>query len=326
MLRPMRYVGYAVAALLGLVILLVAGTIARRPHLGTGAGARARRGSAADRARPRRPRGARRRRAVAGARGRRRRDRARATRASRARTSSRWRASRRTSASAACGTVASCCGRSVSTISTCESRVAEARRCASCRSCPRSCRPARSTITLGPIELRRARLFYEDDRAALRVTAQGLGGSARPGAQATSVTIAADEITHRGRVGPRTASARSPPTCASRPPRSRSGSWPRAGRSVASPSPEPCAAPFDAPTLDLTGRGEVDLASLGRRLGVGVDAGGRGPGHRAPDGPGGRAPRDREASRSTSSGPARSRRDPWPRRSRSPMVSRRSPS
>ena len=45
------------------------------------------------------------------------------------------------------------------------------------------------TIALGPIELRRARLFYLDDQAALRLTAQGLSGSARPGRQATCTLI-----------------------------------------------------------------------------------------------------------------------------------------
>src|SRR5262245_15022012 len=48
-------------------------------------------------------------------------------------------------------------------------------------------------VALGPIELRRGQLFYEDP-SGLRVTARGLAGSARPGRDATGVTVAADEI------------------------------------------------------------------------------------------------------------------------------------
>lgn len=122
------------------------------------------------------------------------------------------------------------------------------------------------TITLGPIELRRARLFYQDDQAALRVTAQGLSGSARPGRQATGVTIAADEITietgqAKDRLGAVTADARIAPTTIEI--RELAASWEKRRVTIAGA----VRGPFDAPTLDVTGRGEVDLAVLGGRFG-----------------------------------------------------------
>ena len=123
------------------------------------------------------------------------------------------------------------------------------------------------TIGLGPIELRRARLFYADDGAALRVTAQGLSGSARPGRQATSVTIAADEVTLEARhgkdsVGALTAEVRIAPTAIEI--RELAGTWEKRRVTLAGA----VRGPFDAPTLDLAGRGEVDLATLGRRVGA----------------------------------------------------------
>ena len=147
------------------------------------------------------------------------------------------------------------------------------------------------TIELGPIELRRARLFYADDGAALRVTAQGLSGSARPGRQATSVTIAADEITLEARhgkdsVGALTAEVRIAPTAIEI--RELAGTWEKRRVTLAGA----VRGPFDAPTLDLAGRGEVDLAIAGPASRRGLAAGGRGPGHRAPEGPGDRAHRD----------------------------------
>jgi len=123
------------------------------------------------------------------------------------------------------------------------------------------------TIELGPIELRRARLFYADDGAALRVTAQGLSGSARPGRQATSVTIAADEFTLEARhgkdsVGALTTEVRIAPTAIEI--RELAGIWEKRRVTLAGA----VRGPFDAPTLDLAVRGEADLASLGRRVGA----------------------------------------------------------
>ena len=123
------------------------------------------------------------------------------------------------------------------------------------------------TIELGPVELRRARLFYADDGAALRVTAQGLSGSARPGRQATSVTIAADEITLEARhgkdsVAALTAEVRIAPTAIEI--RELAGTWEKRRVTLAGA----VRGPFDAPTLDLAGRGEADLATLGRRVGA----------------------------------------------------------
>jgi uncharacterized protein involved in outer membrane biogenesis len=122
-------------------------------------------------------------------------------------------------------------------------------------------------IALGPIELRRARLLYEDDQAALRVTAQGLRVRAQPGGQATRVTIAADEITIEARqgkdsVGALTAEVRIAPTAIEI--RDLGGTWQKHRVTVVGT----VRGPFDAPALDLTGRGEIDLAALGRRLGA----------------------------------------------------------
>src|SRR5262245_2622479 len=71
-------------------------------------------------------------------------------------------------------------------------------------------------IALGPIELRRGQLLYEDPALGLRVTARGLAGSARPGREAADVTAAADEITldagsTQDRVAPLTAELRLAP-------------------------------------------------------------------------------------------------------------------
>src|SRR5262245_50054873 len=49
-------------------------------------------------------------------------------------------------------------------------------------------------IQLGPIEVRRGRLVYVDQARATRVQVQGLSITARPGRDATSTTIAAEEI------------------------------------------------------------------------------------------------------------------------------------
>ena len=123
-------------------------------------------------------------------------------------------------------------------------------------------------IALGPIELRRARLLYEDDQAALRVAPrQGLSGSAQPGRQATRVTIAADEITIEARqgkdsVGALTAEVRIAPTAIEI--RDLGGTWQKHRVTVVGT----VRGPFDAPALDLTGRGEIDLGALGRRLGA----------------------------------------------------------
>jgi autotransporter translocation and assembly factor TamB len=122
-------------------------------------------------------------------------------------------------------------------------------------------------IALGPIELRRGRLVYEDRSAGMRVAARGLAGSARPGRQATAVTVAAEEITleigrSRDRVGSVTAEVRVMPTALEV--RELTASWEQRRITVTGA----VRAPFDAPALDLSGRGEIDLASLGRRVGV----------------------------------------------------------
>jgi len=122
-------------------------------------------------------------------------------------------------------------------------------------------------ITLGPIELRRAQLFYEDPAAGMRLTVRGLAGSARPGPQATGVTVTADEITlelggNQDRVGPLTAEIRVAPTALEI--RDLVASWEKRRVTIAGA----VRAPFDTPALDLSGRGEIDLAALGRRLGV----------------------------------------------------------
>ena len=180
------------------------------------------------------------------------------------------------------------------------------------------------TITLGPIELRRARLFYQDDQAALRVTAQGLSGSARPGRQATGVTIAADEITietgqAKDRLGAVTADARIAPTTIEI--RELAASWEKRRVTIAGA----VRGPFDAPTLDVTGRGEVDLAVLGGRFGSPWTLAGVARATVHLTGPAA-LPRVTGNIAIDELGRVRSRQNPRPRRSRSSMVSRRSPS
>jgi autotransporter translocation and assembly factor TamB len=121
-------------------------------------------------------------------------------------------------------------------------------------------------IALGPIELRRGQLLYEDP-SGLRVAARGLAGIARPGRATTGVTLAADDIAidtaaSQDRLGPLTADLIVAPTALEI--RDVSTSWQTRRLTLAGV----VRAPFDAPALDLAIRGEVDLASLGRRLGV----------------------------------------------------------
>src|SRR5262245_25662434 len=103
-------------------------------------------------------------------------------------------------------------------------------------------------IALGPIELRRGRLLYEDPSSGLRVTARGLAATARPGHEATGVTVAADEITldtgsTQDRVGPLTAELRLAPTALEI--RDLVASWENRRITIAGV----VRAPFDAPGL-----------------------------------------------------------------------------
>jgi hypothetical protein len=121
-------------------------------------------------------------------------------------------------------------------------------------------------VELGTLELRRGRLFYEDAARAIRVQAQGVSATARPGRAATSVTIAADEmqidaarsqerleqVTAEIRIAPRSLEVRHV-----------AGTWEKRRITVTGRLD----GPFDNPTVDLTADGEVELAILGRKLG-----------------------------------------------------------
>ncbi|MGH7393585.1 MAG: hypothetical protein ACREM3_29650, partial [Candidatus Rokuibacteriota bacterium] len=121
-------------------------------------------------------------------------------------------------------------------------------------------------VELGRIELSRGRLSYEDPARAVRVEAEGLAATVRPGREATSATLAAREIRVdtaqlRERAEQLEAEIRIAPTRLEV--RRLEGTWDRRTITVAGRVD----GPFDEPAVDLTARGDVDLATLARRFG-----------------------------------------------------------
>ncbi|HSE93655.1 MAG TPA: translocation/assembly module TamB domain-containing protein, partial [Methylomirabilota bacterium] len=114
--------------------------------------------------------------------------------------------------------------------------------------------------------LNRGRLSYEDPALAVRVEAEGLAATLWPGREAMSATLAAREIrvdapTLRERAEQLEAEIRITPARLEA--RRLEGSWEKRRMAVTGRVD----GPFDAPTVDLTARGDVDLATLGRRAG-----------------------------------------------------------
>src|SRR5262245_44726825 len=121
-------------------------------------------------------------------------------------------------------------------------------------------------VALGPIEVRRGKLLYVDRAQAMRAEAQGLSITARPGRDATSATIAADEIAVvtsnlKESVQKLVAEIRVAPGSVEI--RELAGTWEKRRITVAGRVD----GPFDAPTLVLTARGELDLGTIAQRMG-----------------------------------------------------------
>ena len=120
-------------------------------------------------------------------------------------------------------------------------------------------------IELGTVEVRRARLLYEDAARGTRVQVSDVTITARPGREATSATVVAAEITAdtpavHERIAPLEAELRISPKSLEI--QRFAATWEQrrltgAGR---------IDGPFDKPTVDFSARGDVELGALGRRL------------------------------------------------------------
>ena len=121
-------------------------------------------------------------------------------------------------------------------------------------------------IELGPLELRRGQVVYDDPASGLRVQARGLGATLRPGRDAMGATLEAQEVTlearqARERVEKLEAELRIAPTRLEL--RRLAGTWETNPLTVAGRVD----GPFDQPRLDLTARGDVEAAAVGRKVG-----------------------------------------------------------
>jgi hypothetical protein len=121
------------------------------------------------------------------------------------------------------------------------------------------------SIELGPLELRRGQISYDDPGRALRVQASGLAATLRPGRDAMATTVEAREFTidvphARERIDALDAVIRIAPT---RLEITRlAATWEGRRVTVAGRLD----GPFDQPRLDLTARGDVDAAAVGRKV------------------------------------------------------------
>src|SRR5262245_1145505 len=121
-------------------------------------------------------------------------------------------------------------------------------------------------IELGPLELRRGQISYDDPAKALRVQASGLAATLRPGRDAMATTVEARELTidapqARERIDAVDAVMRIAPTRLEI--MQLAATWEGRRVTVAGRID----GPFDRPRLDLTARGDVDVAAVGRRAG-----------------------------------------------------------
>jgi TamB, inner membrane protein subunit of TAM complex len=122
------------------------------------------------------------------------------------------------------------------------------------------------SIQLGRFELRRGRITYDDPARATRVEAVGLAATLRPGREAMIATLGAEQIRVEARqiresVERLEVEIRLAPTRIEI--RRLVGAWERRRVTVAGRVD----GPFDAPRVDLTVRGDVDLAGVGRLAG-----------------------------------------------------------
>jgi hypothetical protein len=124
-------------------------------------------------------------------------------------------------------------------------------------------------VELGTVELREGRLVYEDPANALRIQAQGMTASVRPGRDTMSVTVAARELgldTDKLHERPEQleAEVRIAPTRLDV--RRLAGTWEKSRVTVAGR----VEGPFDQTRVDLTARGDIEVAGVGRRAGATV--------------------------------------------------------
>ena len=124
-------------------------------------------------------------------------------------------------------------------------------------------------VELGTIELRRGRIVYDDPANAMRIRAQGATASLSPGRDAMSATLAVPELAldadrlHE-RVEQVEAEVRIAPTRLDV--RRLAATWEK-GRLTIGGRVD---GPFDRTRVDLTARGDVEVAAVGRRVGATV--------------------------------------------------------
>src|SRR5262245_5792540 len=120
-------------------------------------------------------------------------------------------------------------------------------------------------VGLSTVEVRRARLLYEDQAGGTRIQANGVMITARPGRDATTTTIAAAEMTAdtpsvHERVEQLEAQVRI--TRNSLEAQRIAATWEQRRLSGAGRVD----GPFDKPTVDFTARGDLELGPLGRKF------------------------------------------------------------
>ena len=124
-------------------------------------------------------------------------------------------------------------------------------------------------VELGTVELRRARLVYDDPANGMRIRMHGMTASVRPGRDAMSATVTLPELgldaekLHE-RVERLEAEVRIGPTRLDV--RRLAGTWEKSRVTVAGRVD----GPFDQTRVDLTARGDVEVAGVGRRAGATV--------------------------------------------------------
>ena len=122
-------------------------------------------------------------------------------------------------------------------------------------------------VNLGTIQLRRVRLVYDDPANATRIRAQDVAASVTPGRDAMSATVTAREVgidvdTIHERAEQLDADVRILPTRLEL--RRVAATWEKSRVRAAGRVD----GPFDRTRIDLTVRGDVDVAGVGRRAGV----------------------------------------------------------
>lgn len=128
-------------------------------------------------------------------------------------------------------------------------------------------------VELGTLELRRGRLVYDDAATSTRITVAGITASLQPGRDVMSATVTVPELgldveTIHERVEQVEAEVRIAPTRLEI--RRLAATWEKARVIVAGR----VEGPFDQTRVELTVRGDVEVASVGRRAGSTVPLGG----------------------------------------------------